>query len=178
MPPVMLTAKAGKIVRTRNVNHLTRVLICWAAAAWGSGAWTASAATLRVSVADPSGAPIPGATVRVSAGASSFAATTDARGRASVGRLPVGEVTLRVEAASFIARSQSVMMRAGENRISWQLRMAPHRDAITVSPGENDSSLAQPGKYPHHIAMRQHYGGIPLHGFEITAVEPVAVFRG
>ena len=103
---------------------------------WALLASTAPAATLRVTVADPSGAPIRGAAVRVTAGLAFFAATTDARGRAVVGHLSVGQATLQVQAESFIARSQTLSVRTGENRIAWQLRLAPHKDAVTVTAGE------------------------------------------
>jgi len=110
----------------------------WTAFAWMGAALVAAGgpAALRVDVADPSGAPIRGASVRVEAAGSSFSAVSNTRGRAVLPHLPSGEAVLRAEAAQFIARSQAIVLRAGENRIAWQLRMAPHKDAITVTEGD------------------------------------------
>jgi len=108
---------------------------------WASWALLAAAgpAALRIAIADPSGKAIAGATIRVIAGSATFAATTDARGRAVLYHLPAGEVALHAEAHDFIARSQTVVLRPGENRIGWQLRMAPHKDAITVTDGNEQA---------------------------------------
>lgn len=127
-------AQSGTIDCIRTLRHHIGAVVWWAS--WALLASAAPAATLRVSVADPSGAPIAGASVRVSAGSASFAATTDARGGAIVAHLPVGEITLDVQAENFIARRQTLSVRMGENHIAWQLRLAPHKDAVTVTAGE------------------------------------------
>jgi hypothetical protein len=94
---------------------------------------------LRIAIADPSGAAIPGASIRVTAGSASFTATTDVRGRAVLYHLPAGEVAFHAEARDFVARTQTIALRPGENRIAWQLRMAPHHDAITVTAGDEQA---------------------------------------
>ena len=115
------------------MRHHFEVATFWASCAL----WAATGpAALRIGIADPSGAAIPGASIRISAGSATFSATTDARGRAVLYHLPAGEVALHAEARDFIARTQTVVLRPGENRIAWQLRMAPHKDAITVTGDE------------------------------------------